>query len=302
MLRRIVLLAMLCVSSASVAQEKKPPKFDWKNAAPPSTQWKQVRVTSDTKASDGCKSVGTVYGKLYRLQHREVTSEMVYDELKRNAAEKKANLVVLIGPATQVGVNASDTGMEASGEAYVCASNDPIRQAIGDACNENFALGVSLRKGSTYKSNIPYPTLSKTALLTRLADVAPQHEVTVLNTDAAAGVVTAEATSPRKNVKVLYSFAISDETSGARIEVLGKLPGILNNAQNDEVRTKLCALMSAVAPGTATSASGSRELKKTGASETSVEDRLKKLDNLLKKKLITKEEYDKKRAALLNEL
>lgn len=300
MTKRAVFVVAVCVSSVLVAQEKTRPKFDWKNVAPPSTRWKQVRVTSDARAADGCKSVGSVYAKLYRLEHREVTSDMVYDELKKSAAEKEANLVVLIGPATQVGVTVSDKRMEASGEAYMCASSDPIGQAIGEACDANFAVETALWKESTYKTNAPYPTLNKTALMRRLLSAASEHELTVLESAVAGVAVTAEVNAPR-NKKLTYAFAISDEGPGSRVEVIGKLPGVLNKTQNDELRSKLCAFLTAI--GSASASAAAEQPTTTSVIEkSSVEQRLKNLEDLYKKKVISKEEYDKKRAAILKDL
>lgn len=282
MVKRLVLAAMLCVGFVLMAQEgKTQTKFG-------SARWKQVRVTSDVRASDGCKNVGSVYAT-------DVLAQQVHDALKRQAAAKLANLVVLTGSASR-GTN----HLEASGEAYVCPASDPVAQAVGDACDEKFSIETNLWKSSTYKSSVPYPTLDKSALVTRLVSVAAQHEMRVLNSDVGTGTVTAEINAPR-NKKLTYEFVVSDESPGSRVEIVGTMPGLLNATQNDELRNKLCEFMSAAA-STAGTAAAQNQAASSASGSSSVEERLKKLDSLLEKKLITKDEYAKKRAAILKDL
>lgn len=299
-----VLVCTFLICLPAIAEKKKPPKLTW-GPQIENDDWKQVRITSDSSASRDCSSSGTVYAKIYRLHHKEVTADMVYNELKNKAAGKKANLVVLIGPAAEVGQTASDKGMEATGEAFTCgegivSNNKP--SAEGTPCGDNFESSGSALRGSTFVTFTETPGVTVAEAVRRIAARLPEDRMTVLSADERAGTISAEQEAER-GAPVPVTIAVTPSERGVRAEMSVKLrPFLMTNREH--TRDVLCSVLASVAGRSSERVvkTNKGDAPKTVGAGKSVEERLQELEDLYKKKIISKAEYEQKRAAILKDL
>jgi hypothetical protein len=165
-------------------------------------------------------------------------------------------------------------------------------------CRANFSIRGSVVRGTTYETFDEFQGLAQAAALDALLSAIPQQSLTLVTADKNTGVVSATGQSPRGKSYTL-DFTVTSISGGARVSVVQKLHAG-DRGHDDAVRDQLCKIVSAVSvamPKPMTVSAGA------GASPAgSTEERLRKLDDLLKKGLITKAEYDKKRTDILKDM
>jgi len=137
-----------------------------------------------------------------------------------------------------------------------------------------------------------------------LIESSSRRSAALLNTDKNKGTVSAAVQSPGGKTYAL-DFAVVPVSGGVRVSVVQKLhPG--DRGHDDAVRDQFCKIISGVAQAmpkpTPRPVRASPPMTGAPADNTPIEDRLRKLDELYKKGLITEDEYKKKRDELLSHL
>lgn len=188
------------------------------------------------------------------------------------------------------------------------------RQALGDGdqapnasatlCGKNFRSSGSMMRGTTFTTH-EMVHVDRAGAVAHLTGVLEERNFEIVGSDSSTGEI--RATRPvmrgRGYELTITMSAVLEQT---RLDATLKLPmGI--PSEDEVVRDDLCAILSSLPSSVQQSqAAAGKSTKKTKTlpteSATSVEERLKKLDELLSKKLITKEEYEVQRAKILSEL
>jgi hypothetical protein len=174
--------------------------------------------------------------------------------------------------------------------------------AVASSCVANFVVKGAVVRGTTYATSSEFPGLAAPAAVTALAHAAAQESPVLTNIDTKSGNVTATDGSGRKPRPV--DFTLTSSPGSVRISVVETL-GVGDRGNDEAVRERFCRMMDAVAaalplPPEPVTAKVSRDEAASGT--LPIEERLKKLDELYKKGLITEDEYKKKRADLLKQL
>lgn len=171
-------------------------------------------------------------------------------------------------------------------------------------CRANFSIKGSVVRGTTYMTFDEFQGLTQMAAIDALIASLGRESFAILSTDKNAGVIRAtrqpEGGKPRP-----LDFSVVPISGGARVSVVQKLhPG--DRGHDDDVRDQFCKVIGSVAealPKPSPRPPKINSPSKSVPGETvPIEDRLRKLDELYKKGLITEEEYKKKRAELLSKL
>jgi hypothetical protein len=279
-------------------------------AAPLAADWKSVVVTQNASASSGCTSVGMLHVAVGGFDSlRGLSTEVVYERLKKQAADKGADLVVMIGGVTKVEHNVGDVDLQADGEAFRCKTSAPSKavvvekpvNAAGTDCAKAFTVAGSMIRGTTYKTSIDVPQIDRAAALDRLASGLQKDGVEIVSTDAAAGTITAQASNEGGHYYAV-DLTVAETPGGVNVGVSIKLPAG-TRSPDDAMRDWLCSVVHrAAVPQTASPASAKPRDAAATPSPSGVEERLRKLDDLLKKGLITPEDFQKKKAEILKDL
>jgi len=198
-------------------------------------------------------------------------------------------------PASAPGATTTQTrsATAAPGGAAVSTYQAPP-SAKGTACGKNFSAHGSMIRGSKFTTFLDLPDLERGAVIQRLVDQLPANDLTLVSADKDTGVVS---TSARASSGKQYSvdFAVTPQTTGVRAAVTMKL-GLGTGADDDMVRDELCKILLGL------QSPAPMAVQAAVAGATSIEERLRKLDELHKKGLITEAEYKTKRAELLSQL
>lgn len=169
------------------------------------------------------------------------------------------------------------------------------------ACRSNLTIGGSMVRGSTYSTFVDFPGLSKPAAIDALLAAISRESMGVGSTDKSAGTVSAVDETVNGKSRTI-DFLVSPESQGLRVKATQKY-GIGERGNAADVAARFCRLMGGITaavpdrPGPSTASSAP-----SMPSEATIEERLRTLEELFKKGLITEDEYKKKRADLLSKL
>jgi hypothetical protein len=277
--------------------------------APPlvASDWQLVTVTQNQAASAQCASLGMIHVAVNGFSSlKGLSTDVVYDRLKKEAAKKGGNLVVMMGGITKVEHGVGDADLQADGEAFQCkvAEADKTPSAEGTECAKAFVVSGSMLRGKTYKTNVVVPHVDRPTAMQRILEAAQNKGMPVTASDQARGTISAQAKDGSGDVSSV-EFQIDEVPAGTNVVVSIKLG--MGEKFNDEsvVRDLLCALAQSAAvsqakPKMAPAMGG--QVQPPAGEKPSVEERLKKLDDLHKKGILTDKEYEKKRADILKDL
>ena len=199
--------------------------------------------------------------------------------------------------------------MEAAGTAHVSGAVEHAPSAESTACGKSFTSSGSMLRGTTYTAAMTYPSQNRNTVFQRLLTVIPDQKLEVVSNNVDSGGIQAQGKSARGRAYTL-NFTVADASPGSRVGVVMKIP-IGLSSDDDSARNEICQLLEAVqatSPAVALSKSTSRvssitiTTAESGAAKPSIEERLKKLEELHKKGLISDDEYKKKRAEILKDL
>lgn len=170
-------------------------------------------------------------------------------------------------------------------------------------CRANFTSHGAVIRGTTYDTFEEFPRLRQEAAIAVINTSIASQALTPVTTDKGTGVITAQGRSPNGK-PYTRDFVVTPTDDGVRVKIVQKLPAG-SRGDDDAVRNDLCQIISALSvaiPRSAAPPSVSSAPADTPASAPSIEERLRKLDDIYKKHLITEEEYKKKRAELLSQM
>jgi len=166
------------------------------------------------------------------------------------------------------------------------------------ACRSNLTVGGSMVRGSTYSTFVEFAELATDAAVDALVRAIANASLEVVTVDKSTGSVRAtEHTGGKSRV---IDFTVTPAGRGSRIKITQKY-GIGQRGSSAEASDQFCGILGTVAAAMPRSNSTSSIPATVGEPQT-IEDRLKKLEELFKKGLITEDEYKKKRAELLSKL
>jgi hypothetical protein len=240
--RPIILIACVFISAPLLSA----PRYDWK----------EVRVTKQTSEAEGCESVGMLHARVDSFWGSNTAS--VYSRLKMKAAEKRANLVILLADPTVVEkTNGSD--IMADGEAFRCdgglkplaalkkedtpSAEAPAPDASGTACAETFQTSGSKLRGRAYSASVDVPSLSGESGFDLVLAGLESEQLELVHGDRVSGSIFTEANNPGRRIPV--DFQITAQPSGARIGVSLKLrAGMFANDQG--MMNEICHLLNEI--------------------------------------------------------
>jgi hypothetical protein len=223
-------------------------------------------------------------------------------QLEANAPSRPA------ASAPGAGTSQAPSATAAPGGAAVSTYKAPP-SAKDTACGKNFSAHGSMIRGSRFTTFLDLPGVEQGAVVQRLLDQLPANELSLVNANKETGAVSTLATASNGK-QYSVDFAVTGQASGARAQVTMKL-GIGSGADDDMVRDELCKILvglqapapaAAQATGPAAQPAPAPQPLQPAAATTSIEERLRRLDQLHQKGLITDAEYKKKRAELLSQL
>jgi hypothetical protein len=169
------------------------------------------------------------------------------------------------------------------------------------SCRSNLSIGGSMVRGSTYSTFVDFPGLTQPAVIDALLTAITRESLTVSSADESAGLITAVDEAAEGKSRAI-DFAVTRGAQGVRLKATQKY-GIGERGNASDVIARFCRVMSAVAvtmPDRGTASAAAPE--PNGSSGATIEERLRTLDELFKKGLLTEDEYKKKRADLLSTL
>lgn len=170
------------------------------------------------------------------------------------------------------------------------------------SCGNNFEVKGSIVRGTTYSAFEEFAATDQAAAVEALTTAISRQSLTLGSVDKSSGTISATGQADGGKPFEL-DFAVVPILGGVRLSVSRKLhPGV--HGSDDAVRDQLCKVISEarkLTPKPAMVIATPRPIA-APTDSTSIEDRLRKLDELYKKGLITEDEYKKKRAELLSRL
>ncbi len=170
-------------------------------------------------------------------------------------------------------------------------------------CRSNFTVGGSMVRGSTYSTFVEFPGLSQASAIEALISAISSDSLTVLTTDKSTGTVSASGEFDNGKSYVL-NFTLTSTAGSTRVKVVQKF-GIGDRGNAAAVANEFCKIITGISvamPRPAATVAISVPPTNKPATDLTIEERLRKLDELYKKGLITQDEYQKKRAELLSQL
>ncbi|MEA2490897.1 MAG: hypothetical protein QOH21_2689 [Acidobacteriota bacterium] len=269
-------------------------------------------------------AIGALQARGSAIIHSDKTTGVITTDYKVDQQDDELRykfnlLLVKRGDSTNVSVSSVVESFEGTGAlapaAWESAQSDDSREgrllvgigrrlvsggaAADDAdgnCRSNLAIGGSMVRGSTYSTFVEFAGVSQAAAFDTLSAALKQESFEIVTTDKSAGVLKVVSAEGSDNL----NFTVSAVDAGTRIKVVQKYGvGKRGNAVN--VADQFCKVISAVSVLVPQAASPSAAVD-TKAAGATIEERLKRLEELFKKGLITEEEYKKKRADLLRDL
>lgn len=200
------------------------------------------------------------------------------------------------------------------------SSTSPLEAAVRSTanCRSNFTARGSMVRGTSYETYDEYPGLEYTAGLASAEAAIARAGLVIESTEKAAGTLIAVG-KDAKGKDVRYGYTVVPTSGGVRVTIARDLR-LGKHGSDDAIRDEMCKVLSSIAeataraepakpspppvakPPVATSARTVESEAKKAAPATGVEERLRQLEELYKKGLITEDEYKKKRAQILSSL
>jgi hypothetical protein len=171
------------------------------------------------------------------------------------------------------------------------------------ACRANLTIGGSMVRGSTYSTFVEFPGMTQTAAIDALMAAITEESLVVVSADKNAGIITAADEAGTGKSRII-DFAVTPGAQGVRVKATQKY-GLGERGNSSNVAARFCRLLGAVTLGMPNHREFEPSTSSPVASKPStatIEERLRTLDELFKKGLITEDEYKKKRADLLSKL
>lgn len=221
------------------------------------------------------------------------------------------------------GSQAPETGPANRGSASTGASStSPLEAAVRSTanCRSNFTVSGSMVRGTSYETSDAFPATDYESGLGTVESVITRSGLVVESTEKTSGTLIAAGKND-KGKEIRYTFTVVPTSAGIRV-TLARDVRIGTHASDDAIRDEMCKVLSTIAeamasavppqPAPVAAASAPSPSQKvvvvpeTLVPETekavpgSIEERLRKLEDLFKKGLITEDEYKKKRAQILS--
>lgn len=188
-----------------------------------------------------------------------------------------ASMLLLVGPA---GAQAPST----------TPSSSPLVSAALQQCRVSFKGKGSAIRGSKFTVAVDLRDATPAEAIERLAAFLREKSYTVTAADADAGTLSAEVRTTSGGTSDL-TFAATRREIGTNLVTTLKL-GIGTGSDDDAIRLWLCGLVAGFADA---------QPSPSATPAGSVEERLRQLEELRSKGLVTEEEYERKRAEILRD-
>jgi hypothetical protein len=169
-------------------------------------------------------------------------------------------------------------------------------------CNANFTIRGAVIRGTTYETFEEFQRLTQDVAIGALTTSLP-NQLTLVSVDKAAGLIKAQGLSPNGK-SFTREYTVTAVPGGVRVNIAQKLP-VGNRGDDGAVRNDLCQIISKLSlavPKSATMPTTTSAPSQPSVNSFTIEERLRKLDELYQKHLITEEEYKKKRVELLSQM
>jgi Short C-terminal domain len=200
------------------------------------------------------------------------------------------------------------------------ASSSPLEAAVRSTanCRSNFTVSGSMVRGTSYETYDEYPASEYTAGLSTVEAAIARAGLVIESAEKTAGTLNAVGKND-KGKDIRYGFTVIPTSGGVRVTVVRDLR-LGTHGSDGTMRDEMCKVLSTIAETMAAAvpakpipppaakppqpvpvAKVAPEPQKA-APATDVEERLRQLEALFKKGLITEEEYKKKRAQILSSI
>ena len=200
------------------------------------------------------------------------------------------------------------------------SSTSPLEAAVRSTanCRSNFTVRGSMVRGTSYETYDEYPSLEYTAGLAAVEAVIVRAGLVVESTEKTAGTLSTVGKNTRgKDVR--YQFTVVPTSGGIRVTIAQDLR-VGKHGSDEAIRDEMCKVLSSIAETTTRAMAAKPSLPpaakppitppvrtvepeaQKAAPATGIEERLRQLEELYKKGLITEDEYKKKRAQILNSI
>ncbi|HEX7152150.1 MAG TPA: SHOCT domain-containing protein [Thermoanaerobaculia bacterium] len=200
------------------------------------------------------------------------------------------------------------------------STSSPLEAAVRSNanCRANFSVAGSMVRGTRYETYDDYPASEYTAGLSTVEAAIARAGLVIESTERTTGTLNAVGKSDRgKDIR--YVFTVVPASGGVRVTAARDVR-IGTHASDGAIRDEMCKVLSTIGEATAAvvpvkpastavaktpqPAPPEKEAPETPAAvpATGVEERLRQLDSLFKKGVITEEEYKKKRAQILSSI
>ena len=165
------------------------------------------------------------------------------------------------------------------------------------ACVISFHTGGSVLRGTSYMASEEFAAVTAEALAVALKTTFAREGLALQSVENNSFMTQG---SIGKRAGELAQFTLTPTAAGVRLSMTHKLP-VAVHGRDDLIRDQICKVFGGVGrltrkPIAASAASN------TSDHADSIEERLKHLDELRKKGVITEDEYKQKRAELINKL
>ncbi|HEX8410495.1 MAG TPA: SHOCT domain-containing protein, partial [Thermoanaerobaculia bacterium] len=200
------------------------------------------------------------------------------------------------------------------------SSSSPLEAAVRSTanCRSNFTVSGSMVRGTSYETYDEYPASDYTAGLSTVEAAIARAGLVVESAEKTAGTLYAVGKN-EKGKDIRYVFTVVPTSGGVRVTVARDLR-LGTHGSDGAMRDEMCKVLSTIAETMAAAVPAKRPVPPaakspqaapaakiapetpTAAPATGVEERLRQLEALFKKGLITEEEYKKKRAQILSSI
>jgi hypothetical protein len=200
------------------------------------------------------------------------------------------------------------------------SSSSPLEAAVRSTanCRANFTVSGSMVRGTSYETYDVYPASEYIAGLSTVEAAIARAGLVIESTERTAGILNAVGKN-EKGKDIRYVFTVTPTSGGVRVTAARDLR-LGTHGSDGAMRDEMCKVLSSIAEAMATAvpakptflpvakspqpapvAKVAPETQKA-APATGVEERLRQLEALFKKGLITEGEYKTKRAQILSSI
>lgn len=210
-------------------------------------------------------------------------------------------------------------GSGATAETRTPATSSALEAAVRSTanCRSNFDVSGSMVRGTSYETFDEYP-LNYEAGLAAVQAAIVRESLTVESTEPHSGTIVAAGTNAAGK-SLRYKFTVVPAGREVRVTLEQDLR-VGKHGSDNAIRDEMCKILSSIAEATAKAervkpAPPPRAVSAAPPSPTSIEpapkatapaggieERLRQLEELFKKGLVTEEEYKKKRAQILSSI